>query len=155
MPDMRFDVTLFADLVSLGQPRVKVCIDVREAAQSKSVHVIACRNSLNCPEARVLEAACKHYVPVEPFVPGSDLGEGHSNLKGDPGLFGYDENRAKCLHSSDDGVEHETDIRVFVLKMMIEIVSAARMRLVTIREHAITLTTAPERTFHNSELSGR
>jgi hypothetical protein len=82
-------------------------------------------------------------VTVQPFQFWGDLGKGHAHLKRNASLFWDDTNRANLPNSRDNLVEQRPNLWWLSSKMVIEIVSTARVRLIAIGEMSPALGAPP------------
>jgi hypothetical protein len=80
-------VALLADLIGFPEPAAKLCVQFVEPGQAEDVHVVPGRKSPDLAEPGMLEPARQDDVTVEPVLSGGDLGKGHPDLEGDPGLL--------------------------------------------------------------------
>jgi hypothetical protein len=134
---------LFADAIRLGQPSPKVRVDLAESAQAKNVHVVAGRNALDPVKARVFKASGEHDMSVQPLLPRRYLREGHPDLKSNASFLRQDPNRADGSQRRHDVVEEPSNLRRLTPKMIGEMVAAARMRLIAVREVASAALATP------------
>src|SRR5215217_297206 len=92
----------------------------------------------------MLEATREDEVAVEPAASWRHLRERHADLEGDARLFGKDDDRADRMHCSRDQLVQLAHDRLTSDEMMLEVVQAARVRLVPVREDASAPGTLPE-----------
>src|SRR3954469_2049065 len=92
----------------------------------------------------MLETAGEHDVTVQPVLAGRHLGEGHANLKSNARLFRKNANGPECADRGDNLVEECPDLRGLSAKVIGELVTTARMRLIPVREVAPTFIAVPE-----------
>jgi hypothetical protein len=113
------------------------------------VNVITWRDGLHVAETRVLQAARKHNVAVEPVRPRCDLREGHSHLESNPSLLRKDAHRPDCANCRNDLFEKRPNFWPLAAEVMVETVSPAGVRLVSVREIPAAFLTLPKRAmFH-------
>jgi hypothetical protein len=129
--------------IRLAKPFSKLFIDVVRGSQTKRMQVVPGRKRFDPPEPRTLEPTRQHDVPIEPRAPWGDLGKGHPHVKGDARLLWQHLHGPDFANRRDDGVEERTNRGRFVREVMLEIVTAARMRLIAVRELAPALGAPP------------
>jgi len=139
------EMALFADPVGFGHPGAKVVVQVGRAGQPEDMNVIAWRNGLNLPKARMLQSPGENDVPVQPSAARRELRKRHAHLERYPRLFGQDAHRADRPNGRDDGVKQQADFRRLAMKMALELVPTAGMRLIAIRKLTAALAATPER----------
>src|SRR5450432_2192092 len=140
---------LLADGIGLRQPGPEVIVDLAELAQAKDVHMVAGRNALYPSKAGVLKAAGEHDMPVQPLLSRRHLREGHPDLKSDAGLLRQDSHRADGPQRRDDVVVERSNLRRLAPKMIGQMVAAAGVRLIPVRELTSTLLAPPECGLHS------
>jgi hypothetical protein len=91
----------------------------------------------------MLEAARQDQVPIEPPLAWRHLGEGHPNLKGDSCLFGQDSDGTDRTKHRQYGIIQLANRWAFAAKMIAELVSAARVRLIPIGEPPLAPCASP------------
>lgn len=134
---------LLAYKIRLGQPGVKIGVDVAWMGQPKGVNMIPRRKRLHRTKARVLEPSREHHVSVEPAAPGCDLGERHSDLKGDPGLFRKDAHGSELADGGNNAIEKCANLGRLTAEVIGKLVRGACVRLVAISEIPPTLVAVP------------
>jgi hypothetical protein len=143
--DISAEVPLLTNGICLGEPGTQGVIDVIDRGQPEGVQVISRRERLDGTESRVLQPTREHDMAVEPPPPGRQLGERHANLKCDSRLLRQDRHRANRLRHHKHRLEQVAHAGRLVREVMLEVVSAAGVRLVAIREVAAALAAFPQR----------
>lgn len=138
-------MALLTDGVRFDQPRVKLRIEIARVGETEGVEVIARRERFNTAEAGRFNAPSQDEMTVEPGTAGSQLCEGHANLKGDAGLFREDPDRPDAFEQRDDAVEQIADIWRFVAEVAFKVVEATGVRLIAVGKLATAAVAAPER----------
>jgi hypothetical protein len=136
---------LLPDGVRLRQPLSKLCVDVLGLLESEHVHMIPRRKGLDAAKSGTLAAPREHEVSIEPRAPRGHLRERHADVKRDAGLLGQYLYRSDGVNGIHDCVEELADRRWLSREVMVEVVAAARVRLVAVRELAAALLAAPQR----------
>ena len=138
-------VALLADPIGFPEPAAKLLVNFLEPGQTENVQVVPGREGLHLAEAGMLEPARQHYVAVEPLLPRSDLGKGHPDLKGDPGLFRKHPDRTdrpeRCHHRIEEGA----NLRALGAEVLAERVTPAVVGLIPVGEGPATPGATPER----------
>ncbi len=134
---------LFADEIGLRQPRPEVSINLAALAQAKDVHVVAGRDGLDPAKAWVLQPPREHDMSIQPLLSRRHLREGHANLESDARFFRQDANRADGAQRGDDAVVERSNLRRFVAKMIGQLIAAAGVRLISVREFTSALPATP------------
>jgi hypothetical protein len=101
----------------------------------------------------VFHPARQYDVPVNPPQPGSQLREGHSHLKRDPRLFRQHDHRSATSNGLERGLINRADFRRLALKVRLQIVPPAEVRLIAVREKPLALRTFPKGPLRRSDLS--
>lgn len=140
---------LIPDPVRLGDPRPKFVIDLIGRRQAKRVQMISRRKRLDAAESRMLETSREDEVAIDPLAARGQLRERHANLEGDPRLLRQHAHRTHAFNGCDERIEQRANRRILAGEVMLEIVAAAGVRLIAVREIAAALLTAPERSLHS------
>jgi hypothetical protein len=135
---------LFADEVCLGQPSPEIRVDLAESAQAKDMQVIAGREGLDSAKTRVRKSSREHDMSVQPLLPWCHLRERHPDLKGDAGLFRQDPNWSDGSNRCHDVIEKCPNLRRLSPKMIGQMIAAAGVRLIPIREFTSALLATPQ-----------
>jgi hypothetical protein len=122
--------------IRFAQPRLEFRIDVVGARKTKDVDMIPHRERLDSPEPRTFEATREHHVSIEPPAPRRNLRERHADVKGDARLLRQYLHRSNVANSRNNGIEERTNRRRLVREVMLEIMTAARVRLIAVGELA-------------------
>jgi hypothetical protein len=136
---------LVADAIRLGEPLPELVVDFVDGRQAKCMPVIPWRESLDAAKARMFDAPSEHEMPVDPVPARRELRERHPHLKRDPRFLGQNPRWTDGFHRADEGVEQSPNLGTFAGEMIVEIVLAACMRLIAVREIAPALIAVPER----------
>src|SRR5205823_4648465 len=91
----RAQMPLFAHRIGFGEPRAKLVVHVARSAEPESVNVIVWRNSLDLPEAGMLQPTREHDMAIEPIRAWCHLRKRHPHLESDAGLLGKHSDWAK------------------------------------------------------------
>lgn len=118
--------------------------DLRRMIEAEGVQMIARREGLDAREQRALGAPGKHEMADRPVPAQGELREGHPHLKRDPGLFGQNDERSALLQQDHERIVDGANVGGSALEMSIEIVPAAGVSLVAVREAAGAGGTEPE-----------
>jgi len=137
-------VPLLADGVSLLKPGIQFRVHLLDPLQPKVVDVVSRRDGIDPPEAGMLEPARQDHVAVDPIAPRSQLRERHSDLEGDPCLFWQNPNRTNSANACANGIEDGTNAGILAGEVRCEVVSSARVLLVSIGERALAARAHPQ-----------
>jgi hypothetical protein len=91
----------------------------------------------------MLQPPRKHNVAVQPIRSRCDLREGHPRLESNASLLWKDAHRSDCANCRNDLLEKRPDFRPFAAEVMLETMSPAGVRLVSVREIPAALLTLP------------
>ena len=136
---------LGADRIGFPQPGPEVLVDLARRHEPKVMHVISGRDGIDAAKSRVRETAGKDDVSVEPCRTRCDLGKRHTNLKCDPGLFRDHGHRSALGDSASHRVEQHPYSGILPLKMMLQVVPSAGVRLIAVGETPATPGALPQR----------
>src|SRR5579862_331224 len=93
----------------------------------------------------MLESARKNHVAVNPSQSRSQLRERHANLKSDARFFRQHDHGSATPNRFKRGVKNRADFRWLAVKMSLQIVPAAEVRLVAVGEMAFAGRALPKR----------
>ncbi len=149
-------MALFSDQIGLRQPGPEIGVDLALLTQTKNVDVVAGRNGLDPAKARMLQSPGEDNMSIQPLLSRCHLREGHPDLKRDPGLFGQNPHRANGAQRGDDVVIERSNLLRFVAKMIGQLMAAAGVRLIAVREFTSAFWAAPQCGLQSrSPLAGR
>ena len=137
-------MALFSDQIGLRQPGAEIGVDLTLLTEAKNVDVVAGRNGLDPAKARMLQPPGEDNMSIQPLLSRCHLREGHPDLKRDPGLFGQNPHRADRLQRGDDVVIERSNLPRFVAKMIGQLMTAAGVRLIAVRECTSAFWAAPQ-----------
>ena len=134
---------LLPDCISFADEPAEFLIQIGRLFNSEMVNVIAPGNRVDPPKARLLVSLRQNQMPHQRGASDLHSGEGHAHLESDSGLFRHDNHRAAASHPA-----HELFIKFayrfrFPLKMCSQLIIAAEVRLIPVRELPPALRTAP------------
>jgi len=129
--------------VCFSDPAAKLSVKILKPGYPERVNMVPGRNGLDSTKATGLHAARQDNMTIQPAAPGSNLGKGHADLKGDPGFFRQNPDRSERADDGDDPVVEPSDLRRFSLKMIGEPVAAAGVGLIAIRKPTPALLAGP------------
>src|SRR5689334_22603401 len=92
------------------------------------------RKRLHPSEAWMLETTRQYEMTVDPPGARHELRERHPDLERDAGLLRQHTCWSHRLNRKDERIEQLSDLRGFPREVMREIMPAARMRLIAVRE---------------------
>jgi hypothetical protein len=127
-------MALLAHSIRFDEPGSDFAIDLIHALEPKCMEMISRRKSLDSPETRVFQAARQDDMAIHPFLANHKRRKTHADLKCDPRLFGQDDDRAVLPGYRKQLVEDDADGGRFTAEMGSERVTAARVRLIPVRE---------------------
>jgi hypothetical protein len=137
-------MSLFADSISLGQPRGDFIIHIIGVFESESVKMIPGRESLDAAKTRMLEPSRQNDVAIDPIPQNDKGGEAHAHLERDPRLLGQDRDGAVQFGDATQLVEDRANVPRFSFEMQCERVTTARMRLIAISELPFAIRASPQ-----------
>ena len=135
---------LIAHAIRLGEPGAKLVIDVGLVDQAEDVYVISWRNRVDAAESRRLQPSREHDVAVEPLLTRRHLRERYARLKRDARFLRQHADGAEGIDGVDDRIEERANVRRLSAKVCFEIVRAAGVRLIAIREFSPALRATPQ-----------
>jgi hypothetical protein len=136
---------LLANGIRLPRPISKLPVEILKRFEPERVQMIARREGLDAQEARMLHAPREHEVTDEIALANADRGERHPHLEGDPRLLREDLHVTDFSDQRNQRIEQLPDFWTLSLKVLIDAVPSAGVRLVAIRELPPARGTAPER----------
>src|SRR5215467_15936115 len=93
----------------------------------------------------------ENHMSVQPAPSWHDCGKAHADLKGNSRLLRQNRDGAELSDQAGDAIVSQPYVRVTTGEMGFELVSAAGVRLVAVREPALTVRTLP----HHSRILQR
>jgi len=138
-------VPLFAHSIGFGEPRCDFVIDFLGTLESKGVKMISGRERFDPAKAGVFQTARQHDVAINPVLADNERGETHADLKGDARLLGKHDDWSVAFSDAAQFVKNRADSCGFAGEMGSKCVTAARMRLISIRELSPALRATPQR----------
>lgn len=143
---MALEMLLLSDRVGLREPGVKLRVEILRRRETKEVHVTPRRHRIDPSKSRRLETARENQMAVQPALPRRYLRERHSRLEGDARLLGEHVHRSYCVEDAHEVLEERTYCRRLSDEVVVDGAEGrARVRLIAIRELAMTARAAPER----------
>jgi hypothetical protein len=138
-------MSLLADGVGFRQPRYDFPVNVRHRQEAEMMDVVSRRNCVNTPESRMLQSARKNDMPVNPPQTRSQLREGHAHLKRDACFFRQHGHWTAAPNCLEHGIKDRADFRRLAVKMRVQVVRAAEVRLIAVCETPVATRTFPKR----------
>ncbi|HEY6306664.1 MAG TPA: hypothetical protein VI488_09445 [Candidatus Angelobacter sp.] len=123
---------LFADRICFPEPCAYVIVNLIRTCNPEEMNVVAWRDGIDAPEARMLKAPRQDYVRVQPLPTRGYLGERHSYLESDPGLLGKDDDRAQRGDERCESLIESADLGRLIAEMVLQVMLPAGMGLVAI-----------------------
>jgi hypothetical protein len=138
-------VLLLTNRVCFHNELAQLLIQIIRLLQSEMMDVILPRNRVDPVEARPLVPMRQHQVPNDLAGLNLNRGEGHSHLECDARLFRQNGHWPATAKLSQEELVKFANSRWFALEMGFQLVSPAKMRLVSISELTPTNRAAPHR----------
>ncbi len=138
-------MTLLADSIRFREPRRDLAVDFVDAGKTKSVEMISRRKSFDPAKPRIFQPACKDDMAIDPVSADDESSETHPDVKCDPCLLRQDSDRPVFLREGEKLVEDRAHGLRLAGEMRRERVTPTGMRLISIRECAPAIRTAPHR----------
>lgn len=138
-------VLLLTDRIRFAHPVLKPIVHIRHGQQAEMMHVIARRDRFDPTKARICATPCKDDVAIEPSIARCDLRERHAHLKRNACLLWQDDHRAAPANRAPHGLIDRAHDRTPASKMMREIVTSTRVRLIAVGEAPPAARTRPQR----------
>jgi hypothetical protein len=127
-------MSLLPNGIRLSQPSFEFGIDFGSGCESKMMDMIPRRNRLNFSKTRLFKSSGQNDMAIDPFRTGRQLRKRHPHLKRYPRLLG----QYLHLSASPNCFQHRlvnfTDFRRLAFEVRLQIMPAAKVRLITIRE---------------------
>lgn len=138
-------VLLLTDRVRFTHPVLKLIVHIRHGQQTEMMHVIARRERFDAAKARIRATPRKDDVAIEPLIVRCNLRERHAHLKRDACLLWQDDHWSAAANRAAHGLIDGAYDRTPASKMMREVVTSTRVRLIAVGEAPPAARTRPQR----------